>query len=601
MAAFVAGLVVVLVCAAVGLGGGIPALTVFSFVLLVGMLGLLAKVLISVLLHMHGAAGRLKALNDRYDDTERWLEQFDQGTRSIFASLHTTQGELLATAEDLQASIKELQATAGQELQAAVEPLATREALEAAMGSIASDAAKLGESVGRFGKRLDQVSGESKETARGLADSQRSRELIEASVDSVRDELKFKARSIEESIGSIEKGIAAQGELRQEELRSVQQTTEEQLGSVGSRLDKGLAQLEQSVAVSSTIASRLRGDGYVQFTRLVGTKFIERIEGDIGKKLGLSVEQRQVRYLERKVQQIESVCEGRLATTAEDAVARALAARSRKAEELKVLEIGVLFGVGAAFMHTALVPFYKRVELFLLDPFDGYYGAENLDPLTGQSVSRAAVERNMRRAAIDPKDVHFLEGFSTDDAIRKKAKAAGPFDVLVIDGDHSFDGIKADYDRYAEFVDEGGILIVDDYGSKDWPEVTRYVDEILTKDDRFELLGVLSRTAMFRRTPVRGGEAKKAADSKRSTKSSPRISGAKAEVASGATKAKKKTQKKTKKKAAKKTTKKSVAQRASHTAAQSHGGGVVSSRKKPASPANEIEGKPLQPVPDKAG
>ncbi len=32
------------------------------------------------------------------------------------------------------------------------------------------------------------------------------------------------------------------------------------------------------------------------------------------------------------------------------------------------------------------------------------------------------------------------------------ARDEGPYDVIVIDGDHSYDGVKADFERYAEMV-----------------------------------------------------------------------------------------------------------------------------------------------------
>jgi len=252
---------------------------------------------------------------------------------------------------------------------------------------------------------------------------------------------------------------------------------------------------------AGALTARQRGDGYAQFGRLIGDTFEKSIKGEVGKKLGLTIKTGEIRYLERKVQLIEAVCEGRLATTAEDAVARVLASRSRMSDELNILEIGVLFGVSSIFMHTALMPFYDRVRLVLLDPFEGYYGPDHLDPLTGQRITRPALERNLARAAIPSEDVTVLEGFSTDDAILEQAKGNGPFDVIVIDGDHSYEGVKADFERYAGLLETDGVLIVDDYGSDDWPDVTRFVDTVVAADKRFEHLGSLSRTAIFRKLP----------------------------------------------------------------------------------------------------
>jgi len=506
VSAFVAVILIAIVCAAVGLSMDIAPLTVFAAVLLAGCLAAIGKLLITVAVHLHGAAGRLKDLNDRYDETERWLEQFDRGTRSTFVNLNKSQGELRSKTKEIHARLSDVRQD--------IERFATREALGASMKSVTTESAKLLESVGKVAEQIDQAAGEAKEMSRSIREVRESGEIIEASVDAVKNELQKQSQELENSIeivsndlqakskqleSSMADGFGEQEKIRQVTLRSVQEETKEQIESVGTRVDKDLTAIRRTVDTSAALASRLRGDGYVQFARLVSSEFVEKINGDIGNKLNVSIEPSQVRYLERKIQQIEAVCEGRLATTSEDAVARVLAARSCKADQLKILEIGVLFGIGAAIMHTSLVPFYKRVELFLLDPFDGYYGTENLDPLTGQTVTRSAVERNMKRAAIDPADVHIFEGFSTDDAILKKIRTAGPFDVIVIDGDHSYDGVRADYERYSDLLVDGGILIVDDYGSEDWPEVTRYVDDVLMKDDRFDHIGVLSRTTIFRR------------------------------------------------------------------------------------------------------
>ncbi len=579
-------LIVAIVCASVGLVADIAPLTVFSLVLLAGGLAVAGKLLVTVVVHLNGATGRLKALNDRYDDTERWLEQFDKGTRTTFINLSKVQGEIRGKADSIQENIvelrKELETYALREelsSYAARDDLsayATREALDASIKSTSAESAKVQESVGKISKRVDQAAGDTKDLERKVREIQEASELLEASIESLGGELESKAKELSESIGNQ---AEEQRQHQQEVLRTAEAATKKQLATV----DGSLSALQQTVNTSSALASRLRGDGYVRFTRLLSQDIVDRINSDIGTKLGLTVEQTQMRYLERKIQQIEAVCEGRLATTSEDAVARVLAARSCQTDSLKVLEIGVLFGIGTAFMHTALVPFFERVQLYLLDPFDGYYGSDNLDPLTGQVITRAAVERNMKRAAIDPKDVHFLEGFSTDDAILKKAKAAGPFDVLVIDGDHSYDGVKADYERYADLIVPEGILIVDDYGSDDWPEVTKYVDEILMKDDRFDQVGILSRTAIFRRNNS-GGASKKKAAAKKPTAKSDSGSSAGGSKNSESTVSAKIAKKVAAKKASKKTTKKATS-KASPTRKTS------ATKKQPKALADEIAGE----------
>lgn len=43
-----------------------------------------------------------------------------------------------------------------------------------------------------------------------------------------------------------------------------------------------------------------------------------------------------------------------------------------------------------------------------------------------------------------------------------RAEAGGPLDLLLVDGDHSYDGVKTDFDRYAALVRPGGLIALHD-------------------------------------------------------------------------------------------------------------------------------------------
>lgn len=67
-----------------------------------------------------------------------------------------------------------------------------------------------------------------------------------------------------------------------------------------------------------------------------------------------------------------------------------------------------------------------------------------------------------------------LRGFSTD--VVEQVRAITPaLDLLFIDGDHSYEGVKADWEAYKGFLKPGSIVIFHDYG---WAEgVKRVVHE----------------------------------------------------------------------------------------------------------------------------
>jgi cephalosporin hydroxylase len=53
-----------------------------------------------------------------------------------------------------------------------------------------------------------------------------------------------------------------------------------------------------------------------------------------------------------------------------------------------------------------------------------------------------------------------------------------PIDVLLIDGDHSYEGVKADYEKYMPFVKDGGVILIHDILWVHKPVIKFFWDEI---------------------------------------------------------------------------------------------------------------------------
>ena len=236
---------------------------------------------------------------------------------------------------------------------------------------------------------------------------------------------------------------------------------------------------------------------YQRFNRKLSAEHIELFGKEWAPKIGADFPPATLGYLASRACHVEAMSEGRLATSIENILLRTLVCFGVKRPELDILEIGTLFGIGAVIMHDALAPHFRRVRLSLLDPLDGYYASEKKDILTGQPVNEAVLKRNIRRAGVNDEDVTIIKRLSTDaDAMKAAAKRA--YDVLVIDGDHSYDGVKFDFDHYAPLVRPGGLIVIDDYHSPDWPDVTRFVDEEVSKRKGFSLLGASWRTCVYK-------------------------------------------------------------------------------------------------------
>ena len=68
-----------------------------------------------------------------------------------------------------------------------------------------------------------------------------------------------------------------------------------------------------------------------------------------------------------------------------------------------------------------------------------------------------------------------VRGFST--AVFEQVRKITPsIDLLFIDGDHSYDGVKADWEAYKEFLKLGSIVVFHDYGWADGVKRVVYED-----------------------------------------------------------------------------------------------------------------------------
>jgi hypothetical protein len=65
-------------------------------------------------------------------------------------------------------------------------------------------------------------------------------------------------------------------------------------------------------------------------------------------------------------------------------------------------------------------------------------------------------------------------------------------DVLFIDGDHSYNGVKNDFNLYSPLVKNGGYIVFDDYNDHvSSPEVKPAVNEIVSTLVGYEIIGTL--------------------------------------------------------------------------------------------------------------
>lgn len=215
-------------------------------------------------------------------------------------------------------------------------------------------------------------------------------------------------------------------------------------------------------------------------------------------KLGLKgIRPAYIDYLAAKAIHIERNCVGRLATTVQDAVARQLVTECVVGDNICILEIGALYGVSLAILYNHAITRFATAKVVCLDPFDGYYG-KALDALLNQPVNDLAFIRNMYLSHVPEADYGVIKHYSTKPEALAAAREL-PINLLIIDGDHSYEGVKYDFDTYFPLVQPGGYIIFDDYSAKEWPGVQKFIDRDLQDVEDFEYLGFISRTAVGRK------------------------------------------------------------------------------------------------------
>lgn len=179
-----------------------------------------------------------------------------------------------------------------------------------------------------------------------------------------------------------------------------------------------------------------------------------------------------------------------------------------------IMEIGSWFGKSAGFLANYVEP---DERLLVCDAFQ----SETIDTYESQP-SVPDLETNIRTIAPDF-DFDRLVVFSClSNELELPPETQLRF--AHVDGGHSEQEALHDLRLVAEFMVEGGVIVVDDFRHKSWPEVVRAVEIFLETDPRFELAAELNRwialgqkAYLVRKPTRRGGRAAQAEEPTSST------------------------------------------------------------------------------------
>ncbi|WP_274559380.1 class I SAM-dependent methyltransferase [Streptomyces spiramyceticus] len=174
----------------------------------------------------------------------------------------------------------------------------------------------------------------------------------------------------------------------------------------------------------------------------------------------------------------------------------------RNGNDLEVLEIGTLHGLFAAALMRMLHRTGIEATLTIVDPLAGSQlqpGTSDYEEPTGTPVREDVVRANLALGGGRPGvEARIRQGFSGDPDVRAEISDR-KYGVIVVDGDHSFEGVRADLEWVELIAAQGGIVVLDDYGDGRWPGVKDALDKHLAGgDSRLQMVGRVATSAFLR-------------------------------------------------------------------------------------------------------
>lgn len=144
---------------------------------------------------------------------------------------------------------------------------------------------------------------------------------------------------------------------------------------------------------------------------------------------------------------------------------------------MRVVEIGVCTGKSITYLSEQLIKNKIKIDLYGIDHFLG--SAEHRDIIFKKEIENDTdylyhlCIDNLKKC-----NVYDYISILKIDSINGSLKFNNNFfDVIIIDADHSYEGVKKDIDAWLPKLKSGGILAGDDYSPRGWPGVVKAVNE----------------------------------------------------------------------------------------------------------------------------
>jgi hypothetical protein len=125
----------------------------------------------------------------------------------------------------------------------------------------------------------------------------------------------------------------------------------------------------------------------------------------------------------------------------------------------------------------------------------------------GEPISPNIVQQNVKKLNTLNNNYNYIQANSQkQETVDQLKTLVNDIDILFIDGDHRYNGVINDFNLYSNLVKSGGYIIFDDYNDHQYsPEVKSAVDDLLTNNLDYEIIGTIPNTFGARPDELKDG------------------------------------------------------------------------------------------------
>lgn len=145
---------------------------------------------------------------------------------------------------------------------------------------------------------------------------------------------------------------------------------------------------------------------------------------------------------------------------------------------IRIVEVGIWQGRSTIYLADLIRRSDKPIFFYAFDTFEGSAEhTQDIKAIAGQGKTLEGIFRdNLAASGCDD----YVRAVRQDSVNASKRFEDGTLDLVFLDGDHTYEAVKADINAWLPKIKPGGLLAGDDY-QPSWPGVIKAVDELLPR------------------------------------------------------------------------------------------------------------------------